>query len=119
MAGTTRLELATSCVTGMRSNQTELRSLALAVLLLYLLKFKMQELFFIVLFCVSICFYTILFYKFFHLIYIFVLYLFPFPLSLYTLITLLYLFLRNIKLYYKFNKFYLFSVLYPNKGINR
>lgn len=26
MAGTTRLELATSCVTGMRSNQTELRS---------------------------------------------------------------------------------------------
>lgn len=27
MAGTTRLELATSCVTGMRSNQTELRSL--------------------------------------------------------------------------------------------
>ncbi len=29
MAGTTRLELATSCVTGMRSNQTELRSLML------------------------------------------------------------------------------------------
>ena len=29
MAGTTRLELATSCVTGMRSNQTELRSLVL------------------------------------------------------------------------------------------
>ena len=26
MAGTTRLELATPCVTGMRSNQTELRS---------------------------------------------------------------------------------------------
>ena len=32
MAGTTRLELATSCVTGMRSNQTELRSHAFIML---------------------------------------------------------------------------------------
>lgn len=42
MAGTTRLELATSCVTGMRSNQTELRSHKLVTSLLYLLKKKLQ-----------------------------------------------------------------------------
>ena len=43
MAGTTRLELATSCVTGMRSNQTELRSHTLVTYLLYLLIFFLQE----------------------------------------------------------------------------
>ena len=32
MAGTTRLELATSCVTGKRSNQTELRPLSINLL---------------------------------------------------------------------------------------
>ena len=36
MAGTTRLELATSCVTGMRSNQTELRSHLFWLLLYYI-----------------------------------------------------------------------------------
>ena len=36
MAGTTRLELATSCVTGMRSNQTELRSQMFWLLLYYM-----------------------------------------------------------------------------------
>ena len=36
MAGTTRLELATSCVTGMRSNQTELRSQIFWLLLYYM-----------------------------------------------------------------------------------
>lgn len=45
MAGTTRLELATSCVTGMRSNQTELRSQKFGTKLLYLLKNKMQDIF--------------------------------------------------------------------------
>ena len=45
MAGTTRLELATSCVTGMRSNQTELRShiqLSSEYILYYLLIFFLQ-----------------------------------------------------------------------------
>ena len=51
MAGTTRLELATSCVTGMRSNQTELRSLILFSLpfdIYYyiLLNFFLQELYY-------------------------------------------------------------------------
>lgn len=36
MAGTTRLELATSCVTGMRSNQTELRSQMFWLLFYYM-----------------------------------------------------------------------------------
>ena len=49
MAGTTRLELATSCVTGMRSNQTELRShiiLSMSFDKLYyiMLNFFLQEL---------------------------------------------------------------------------
>ena len=34
MAGTTRLELATSCVTGMRSNQTELRSHLIRIIII-------------------------------------------------------------------------------------
>ena len=42
MAGTTRLELATSCVTGMRSNQTELRSHVLVTIKFYMLKKKLQ-----------------------------------------------------------------------------